>query len=99
MRKRPIIKIPIKDIVKNVYGNIQNNDFECFAGCGAIMNINTRQILHRGHIQAYSQNGSDCLENLRPECGPCNQIHKEENMFDYMKRNKLRPPPNVFAIK
>lgn len=84
------LKTPITDVVSNVYGTV--DQFKCYAGCGAIMNINTRKILHRGHIIAHYAGGDDSVENLRPECESCNLTHGTQNMFEYMKKYNLRPP-------
>lgn len=89
---RPSIKTPLDAVITNIYGDVKDGYFECYAGCGALMNINTKKILHRGHITSYIDGGGDDINNLRPECESCNLTHGTQNMFDYMKTYKLKPP-------
>lgn len=89
--KRPSIKTPVRDILNHTYVNPPEN-FTCFIGCGAIMNINTPKILQRGHIVAHANGGADSVNNLRIVCRSCNLKQLTEHMFDYMKKYGFRPP-------
>jgi superfamily II DNA or RNA helicase len=84
------IKTHLIDVVRNVYGDA--NTFRCFAGCGAILSIDTPKILHRGHVIAHANGGDDSVDNLRPECESCNLSHGTQHMFEYMKTYGLSPP-------
>lgn len=96
-KTRTPFKTSLYDVVSHIYCDTINGDFECYAGCGAIMNINTKHILHRGHIKSFADGGEDLVDNLRPECRSCNSTHLTQNMFDFMKTYKRTPP--VIDIK
>lgn len=91
-KNRGAFKTSLNEVLLHTYGDIGNNYFECYAGCGAIMSVNTKCILHRGHIKSFADGGEDSIDNLRPECRSCNSTHLTQNMFDFMKTYKRTPP-------
>lgn len=89
MQRGPL-KTTTVSVVTSVYGNVQQ--FECFMGCGAILTIDTPQILHRGHVIAHVNGGVDSVANLKPVCRTCNLFQGTEHMYAFMKMHGRRPP-------
>ena len=55
----------------------KNLEGKCFVGCGTEIQINNFEI---GHVTAFSEGGSDEIDNLRPICSLCNKSMGTKNL-------------------
>ena len=81
--KRKSIPKAVKNSVWNKY--IETDDpkkliGKCFVGCGCEITIANFEV---GHVNAYSNGGSDKVENLRPICSTCNKSMGTMNLLEF----------------
>ena len=84
-KSRKTIPKAVKITVWNTYAkelDVKKLTAKCFVGCGREITIVDFEL---GHVEAYSNGGSNKIDNLRPICSLCNKSMGATNMFDFMK--------------
>jgi hypothetical protein len=79
--KRKPLKVAVRNKVWNMFIGINIGQSICF--CCNEEPI-TKSNFECGHIQAFSDDGDDTVNNLRPICGSCNKSIGTENMETFM---------------
>ena len=96
-RKRKNFNIATRGKVwKNIYPTL--DDSVCKICEINIMKFDDTKSWHMGHVQAFSKNGSDDDENLRPICRACNLSMGNKNMKFYTE-NKFSAEKAISILK
>lgn len=64
---------------------------KCFVGCGNEIKINKFEL---GHVVAFSNGGSDEIDNLRPICSLCNKSMGTKNLNEFIEQYGFKNTSN-----